>query len=114
MFEIVNKLILAEGIKRLDIHAPRIARHVKPGQFVSLCPSEGDERVPLTVVDSDAAKSTISLIFHEAGATTKKLGAMAIKESIFSILGPLGTPATVEKKGEIICIATGIGTAQIL
>src|SRR5262245_2118723 len=114
MFEIVNKLILAEGIKRLDIRAPRIAKSMKPGQFVSLCPDEGDERIPLTIVEADPLKGTISLIFHEVGSTTRKLGAMAIKDDIFSIVGPLGNPATIEKKGEVICLATGIATAQIL
>jgi len=114
MFKIVNKLILAEGIKRADLTAPRIAKKIKAGQFVSICCEEGDERVPLTVVEADPARGTISLIFHEAGETTKKLGAMPIKESLFSILGPLGNPATIEKKGEVACIATGIGAAQIL
>ncbi|HLF17373.1 MAG TPA: sulfide/dihydroorotate dehydrogenase-like FAD/NAD-binding protein [Candidatus Omnitrophota bacterium] len=114
MFEVVNKLILTEGIKRLDIRAPRVAKNVKAGQFVSVCCEEGDERVPLTVVDCDRAKGIISLIFHEAGATTKKLGALPINESLFSILGPLGNPATIERKGEVVCIATGIASAQIL
>jgi len=114
MFEIINKLILAEDIKRLDVYAPQVAQKVKPGQFVNVCAEEDDARIALTVVDSDAVKGTISLIFQENDEITKKLGSLPIQEPLFSILGPLGIPATIEKKGEVVCIATGIGTAQIL
>jgi len=114
MFEIINKQILADGIKRLDIRAPNIAYKVQPGQFVNICPEEGEERIPLSVADADSQKGTISLIFQEVGATTIKLGKLQINDEIFSILGPLGIPATVDKKGIVVCIATGIGTAQIL
>jgi len=114
MFKIVNKQILAEGIKRLDIVAANIARKVQAGQFVGVCPKEGDERIPLAVVDSDSNKGTITLIFHEVGPTTKTMGALSINDQIFSILGPLGVPATIQKKGEVVCVATGIGSAKIL
>jgi len=114
MFHIVNKQILAENVKRIDIHAPDIASKIQPGQFVNVCPEEGDERIPLTVVDADMRRGTISLIFQEIGSTAKKFGNMLIRESVFSILGPLGNPATIEKKGVVVCIATGIGAAQIL
>jgi len=114
MFEIISKQILAEDIKRVDVFAPHIAKRVKPGQFVKVCPEEGDENIPLTVVDWDKQKETISLIFQEIGETTGKLGSLPINESIYSILGPLGVPSKVEKRGVVICVATGIGTAQIL
>jgi len=114
MFKVINKLVLAEGVKRLDIEARNIAVRIKPGQFVNICVEEGDERIPLAVVEYDAKKGVISVIFQENGAGTKKLGDLPINESIFSVLGPLGTPATIEKRGEVICIATGMGGSQIL
>jgi len=114
MFEIINKQILAIDVKRLDIAAQHIARKIQPGQFVSVCPEEGDESIPLTVVDHDMNKGIISFIFKEVGATTKKLGALAIKEPVFSILGPLGTPSLINKNGMVVCIATGVGIAQML
>ncbi len=113
-FFIKNKQNLAVDIKRLDVLAPQIASKIKPGQFVSVCPQEGDERIPLTVIDSDAPRQTITLIFQEVGATTKKLGAIPINESIFSIVGPLGVASRIEKKGTAVCVATGIGAVQIL
>lgn len=113
-FKIINKQNLSEDIKRLDISAPDIARRIQPGQFVSVCPEEADERIPLTVVDHDSQKGIISLIIQERGYTTKKLTAMPIHTVIFSILGPLGKPAQIEKKETVFCVATGLGAAQIL
>jgi ferredoxin--NADP+ reductase len=114
MFEIINKQILSEDVKKIDVLAPDISKKIKPGQFVSVCPEEGDERIPLTVVDSDNEKGTISFIFQEVGQTTGKLGTLPINESIFSILGPLGVPSEINKKGTVVCIATGVGIAKIL
>ena len=113
-FKIINKQILANNVKRLDILAPNIAKKVQPGQFVSVCPEEDDERIPLTVVESDAQRGTIALIFQEKGQTTNKLASIAINEFIFSVLGPLGVPAKISNAGTVVCVATGIGTAQIL
>lgn len=114
MFPITNKLLLANNIKRIDISAPNIARKIQPGQFVAVCPQEGDERIPLAVVESDFVRGTITIVVNEIGPTTKKLGNIAIKEPIFSILGPLGCPSAIDKKGNVICIMTGMGAAQAL
>ena len=114
MFEIKNKQVLANNVKRIDVFAPNIAAKVQPGQFVSICTEQGDERIPLTVVEADQTKQTVALIFQEVGKTTKKLGALAINESIFSILGPLGNPPKIEKFGTVVCVVTGVGPAQIL
>ncbi|MBF0521604.1 MAG: sulfide/dihydroorotate dehydrogenase-like FAD/NAD-binding protein [Candidatus Omnitrophica bacterium] len=114
MFEILNKQIVTQDIKRIDIYAPDIAKKVEPGQFVRVSPEEGDEHIPLSVVDWDRKKGTISFIFQEIGQTTGKLGSLPINEPIFSVLGPLGFASKIEKKGTVVCIATGIGTAQIL
>jgi ferredoxin--NADP+ reductase len=114
MFKIINKQVLTDQVKRIDITAPNIARRIMPGQFVSVSPEEDDEHIPLTVTGYDPVKGAISLIFQEVGHTTQKLGAMHISEEIFSVLGPLGRSANIEKEGLVVCITTGIGAAQIL
>ena len=114
MYKILNKQILASDIKRLNILAPEIALKAQPGQYVIVTPQSSGERIPLTVIESDALKGTIDLIFHEVGRTTKQLGNLPINDSIYSILGPLGIPATIGKVGVVVCVATGIGAAQIL
>lgn len=114
MFSVINKQILAKNIKRLDIAAEHIARRVQPGQYVLVRPEEGDEGIPLSVIDQDPEKGTISVIIREVGETSQKLTGMALKQNIYAILGPLGTPAQIKKRGVVVCVATGIGVAQIL
>ncbi len=114
MFKIINKQILTEGVKRLDIHAPFIARIAKPGHFISVCVEPEDERIPMSILEYQPDQGTISIIVQEVGPTSKKLGALSINDKIFSIIGPLGTAVNIEKKGTVVCVATGIGVAQIL
>ncbi len=114
MFNIINKQILAEDIKRIDIIAPEIARRALPGQFVIAMPNEDSERIPLSIIESDVLKGTISLIFQELGETTRLLGNKQINDEIAALLGPLGVPVKMSKVGLVVCIANGVGTAQIL
>jgi ferredoxin--NADP+ reductase len=77
-------------------------------------PTETTQGIPLTIVEADPHRGSISLIFQETGFSTKALGALQINSCAFNILGPLGAPAVIEKVGTIVCVATGIGTTQIL
>ena len=114
MFKIIHKQIIAQDIKKIDISAPAIAARALPGQFVMVTPFKGDDNIPMTIVDSDERRSVISLLVHEVGASTRKLGDISIGESIYQMVGPLGLPAQLDKYGLVICVATGIGVAQIL
>jgi ferredoxin/flavodoxin---NADP+ reductase len=114
MFKITNKLILGKDTKKLEIFAPLIARKARPGQFVMVMPEEYGGAIPLAVAETDPSRGSIVLIFQETGPVTKQLGEMPINESIFAIVGPLGNPATIEKFGTVVCVATGVGIAQIL
>lgn len=114
MFKIANKQILAKNVKRLDVKAPLIAARVLPGQFVMIITSEGGKWIPMAVAESEPMRGLITFIFQEVGPATIELGAMTIGEEIFSIIGPLGQPAVIEKSGVIVCLATGVGTAHIL
>ncbi len=114
MHTIIHKHILAQGIKRLDITVPSIASRVLPGQFVMIAPTATSKSIPMTIVDWDERKGSISVIVHEVGPTTKALGNLSISESVFSIVGPLGKPAVIDKYGLVVAVATGIGAAQIL
>jgi ferredoxin--NADP+ reductase len=114
MFKITNKQLLNLNIKRVDIAAPAIVKKFLPGQFVMVTPTKDSHPVPLTIVDTDEKKGTISLIVHEVGFATRKLGGLSINEEIHLIQGPLGVPAQIDKVGLVVCVATGIGAAQIL
>ncbi len=113
-FQIINKQIIGRDIKRLDVQAEAISQKVCPGQFVMVAPEEDGKWIPLTVVDADARRGMISLIFQEHEHTTRVLGKLGIHETLFSVAGPFGKPSEIKQLGVVICIATGVGAAQIL
>lgn len=115
--KIVKKEVLADilGTKvcRLEVVSPDIARQAKPGQFVALMASEKGERIPLTIVDKNNNKGTLSLIFQEAGLTTKLLGRLNAGDSLYALVGPLGHPAEIKNYGKVILAGGGVGIAEI-
>jgi len=116
--KILNKQIINdfEGVKttQLDILAPDIAANALPGQFVVVMASEKGERIPLTLVDTDKTKGSLTLIFQEVGFTTKCLGKLNPGDSLFALVGPLGHPTEIKKYGKIILVGGGVGIAEIL
>ena len=114
MFTIINKQMLAKGIKRIDVLADEIAPVVQPGQFVMVVPTEKSEWIPLSVVEADATRGTIALIFQERGPSTLELGAVPINESLFAVMGPFGRPATIRMSGCVVCVSAGVGIASML
>lgn len=113
MNNIVSKLDLAPEIKKIIVQAPLVAKKVLPGQFVVIVVDEKGERIPLTVVESDKAKGTITLIFQELGKTTIRLGKLKTGDSIFALLGPLGKVHEFKRIGTVVTIGGGVGIAEI-
>lgn len=114
---IISKKILADiqgtKITSIKIEAPSIAKKAKPGQFVVLMVTEQGERIPLTVVDADINSGVITLIFQEAGFTTKILGKLKEGDSLFALAGPLGHPTEIKKYGKVVLVGGGVGIAEI-
>ena len=111
MYEILKKLELAPKIKLFDVSAPEIARKAKAGQFVVFRVDEKGERIPLTIVDWDTKKGTITLIFLEVGVSTIKLGRLEVGDKILNLVGPLGNPSEIENYGTVAVVCGGVGTA---
>jgi ferredoxin--NADP+ reductase len=114
MYKILHKQIIAQDIKKIDITAPAIAARALPGHFVMVTPVSGMHSIPMTIIESDERRNMISLLVHEVGNATRALGSLSIGEDIYHLVGPLGQVAQVDKYGLVICVATGIGAAQIL
>ena len=116
--KIVNKKIINDvggvRITQLDIQASDIASCALPGQFVMLMASEKGERIPLTLVHTDKIRGMVSLIFQEAGFTTKSLGKLNSGDTLYSLVGPLGHPTEIKKYGKVILVGGGVGIAEIL
>ncbi|MEM2111123.1 MAG: sulfide/dihydroorotate dehydrogenase-like FAD/NAD-binding protein [Candidatus Bathyarchaeia archaeon] len=112
-FKILNKEELAPNVKRIIVSAPLIAKKAQAGQFVILRVDEQGERFPLTLVDWDREKGTITLIFQEVGVSTNKLGKLKFGDYIEDMVGPLGNSTEIENYGEVAVIGGGVGTALI-
>lgn len=114
MFEIIEKRQLSADVYYMKVSAPEIARNRKAGQFVLVqIDVEYGERIPLTIADADAKEGWIALVFQAVGATTLKLSKKKEGESLAVILGPLGNPTHIEKKGTVVCVGGGIGVAPL-
>ena len=110
MNAIVKKTVLADKIKRIEVHAPEIARKALPGQFIVIRINEEGERIPLTIQDADPNKGTIALVFLEIGKTTTLLGKLEEGDSLLDVAGPLGRPSEIERHGVCVIVGGGIGS----
>lgn len=113
-FRILNKRQLSPEIFLFEIHAPAIQQHWKPGQFVIVRPHASSERIPLTLVESDAARGSVTLIVQAIGKTTVELAEMEAGERLADMLGPLGKPAHIARLGTVLCVGGGVGVAELL
>ncbi len=111
MFKIVEKRVLNPEVKLMKIEAPAVAKKALPGQFIILRIDEAGERIPLTVADYDREGGTVTIIFQEVGATTKRLGQLEAGDSLLNFVGPLGVASHLEGIRRAVVIGGGLGTA---
>jgi ferredoxin--NADP+ reductase len=111
--KIIEKVNLSERVVKMVLEAPIIAQKRKAGQFIVLKINEKGERIPLTIVDSDAQKGTITIIFQIVGKTTAQLDGLKIGDSLQDVLGPLGNPTEIENYGRVVCIGGGVGIGVV-
>ena len=109
MTPIIEREDLSENVVRMVLAAPEIARKRRAGQFIVLKIDEEGERIPLTIVDSDEAAGTITIIIQVVGKTTAALAAMKAGDELSDVLGPLGNPTEIENFGRVVCIGGGVG-----
>jgi ferredoxin--NADP+ reductase len=114
MYKIIRKRELASKIKLFEVAAPDIAAKTNPGQFVIVKTCENGERVPITLVNADTKKGTITFVFNEVGKTTRQLGLLNEGDSILNVCGPLGNPSEIEKFGTVLCVGGGVMIAPML
>ncbi|MDP8233329.1 MAG: sulfide/dihydroorotate dehydrogenase-like FAD/NAD-binding protein [Candidatus Saelkia tenebricola] len=114
---ILKKTILCNSndtkINQIEVYAPQLAKKTNPGQFVVVMVKEEGERIPLTVVDEDLEKGSITLIFQEIGFSTKLLGEFGVGDTLYAILGPLGHATEIKNYGKVILVGGGVGIAEI-
>ena len=114
MYKIVYKQQYSENVFRLDVEAPLIARSRKAGHFVIVRISEGGERIPLTISDSDPKVGTIMLVVQQIGVSTRKICSLEVGDELADVVGPLGQATHIEKFGTVVCAGGGVGVAPLL
>ncbi|MDR1195619.1 MAG: sulfide/dihydroorotate dehydrogenase-like FAD/NAD-binding protein [Endomicrobium sp.] len=114
MFKIVLKEELGQNVKSFFVEAADAAKNAKAGQFVILRIHDRGERIPLTIAGVDAQKGLVRIIFQETGKTTYELGALEEGDYIKDFVGPLGQPTEIENYGNVVAVAGGVGTAEVL
>ena len=100
-------------VTEIKLDAPDIAAKALPGEFVVVMADKKGERVPLTIVNADAQKGTVTLIFQEAGMSTTLLGKLNVGDSLYALVGPLGHATPIKNYGKIILVGGGVGIAEI-
>lgn len=105
---------LTPEVAWIEVEAPEVARHWKPGQFVIVRPTAASERIPLTIVGGAAERGWIHLVVQAVGKTSRQMVSLQPGDRVADLLGPLGHPATIESVGAVLCVAGGVGTAELL
>lgn len=113
MNKIISKTVLSPNVKQFIIEAPEIAQKRQAGQFVILRIYEEGERFPITIANADEHTGTITIIVQEIGRSTHELGRLEAGDSILDVVGPLGCPTHIENYGRVVCVAGGVGVAEI-
>jgi ferredoxin--NADP+ reductase len=113
LYKITTKRELVPHTNLLEFSAEQIAVKIKPGQFVILRIDEDGERFPLSIAGADVEKGTITVVCHEVGKSTKKLGHLKEGDRILDLLGPLGKPAEIERFGTVLCVGGGVMVAPL-
>ena len=114
MNQILLRQDLAPKIHLFKVAAPKVAQKAQAGQFVIVRIDERGERIPLTVADWDRKEGSITVVFMEVGATTRRLAQLGASDSITDFVGPLGLPTHIEKFGTVVCVAGGFAIATIM
>ena len=118
MIEINAKVLscdqLAEGLIRIILNAPEIAREAKAGQFIHMQVPDGAHvlRRPISLMAFDAAAGTLTLAIQPKGRGTQVICAAKPGDTI-RCLGPLGTGFDGKDAKTIYFVGGGVGVAPI-
>lgn len=115
MYRVVKRRQLATepSIVLLEVEAPAVAKKVQPGQFVIVRMDEKSERIPLTVMDFDREKGTITIVIQNVGYSSALINTLQEGSSFTDFVGPLGVASEIENYGTVVCIGGGLGVAPV-
>jgi dihydroorotate dehydrogenase electron transfer subunit len=101
------------GIVVLGLHAPRLARSARPGQYVMAVPPTG-ERAATALGVYEAEGDRLSLMLFVVGPRTAELADQPLSAAL-DVVGPLGNGFDLDALGDDVAIvAGGVGLASLL
>jgi dihydroorotate dehydrogenase electron transfer subunit len=113
---VIAKQEISQGIFRLTVFAPQVAREAVPGQFVHVrCGSDQPYlfRRPFSV-HQIVGEDTIALLVRVVGQGTRWLVSREPKESI-DMIGPLGRGFEIKPDlSRAVLVAGGLGVAPLI
>lgn len=111
MNRITARRYLARDTCLLEVENAAVSSKIRPGQFLMVMSDETGERIPLTAADWDPVRGTVSVVFLEVGASTMRFGLLREGEELYYLAGPLGNPTQIERFGNVVIVAGGVGIA---
>jgi ferredoxin/flavodoxin---NADP+ reductase len=114
MNRILAKKQLGPEVFQLEVEAPRIQKRWKAGQFVIIRPNSDSERIPLTLVQSNAERQSITIVIQAIGNTTREAVEKEPGDFLADVVGPLGEAASMCEGQRVVCMAGGVGVAEVL
>jgi len=109
----MRKRQLTPTIVLFEVEAPTVAKKVEPGQFVIVRKDEKSERIPLTVMDFDRERGTITIVVQNVGYSSALINEMEEGSNFLDFVGPLGVASEIENYGTVVCVGGGVGNAPI-
>ena len=114
MYQILLRQDLVSKIHLFKVAAPKVAGKAQAGQFIIIRIDENGERIPLTIADWDREEGSVTVVFMEVGATTRRLALLKTGDYITDFVGPLGLPTHIDNFGTVVCVAGGFAVATIM
>ena len=116
-FSVVSNEPAAEGLMRVVLSAPALARELSAGQFVNVAvPGDASQvlRVPLSFSRADGEAGTVEIVYAVVGDGTRRLAAMAAGETSTAV-GPCGNPWPLPAGARRACVvAGGVGITPVV
>ena len=116
-FTVVSNEPVADGLVRIVLLAPELARALRPGQFVNVhVPGDASQilRIPLSFSCADADAGTVEIVYAVVGDGTRRLAAMTAGEASTAV-GPCGSPWPLAPGARRACVvAGGVGVTPVV
>ena len=110
--ELIKNQQIAKNTFCFSLKNEKIAKKIKPGQFVNILVEGFSLRRPFSVCETK--NDIFKIVFKVKGAGTKKMSSQKPGE-ILNILAPLGNGfKPIEKKDCFLLIGGGVGSAPLL